>query len=127
LLASVGEAIAANEAASQSARTIAYEDGFELICADLSFISVRKVLPALAGMLAKRGDMVVLVKPQFELGPGAVNKHGIVRDPNAQQLLQQLFADQERASDGLTQRAWTTSPITGGDGNQEYLIHLQAI
>ena len=120
-LANVGEAIAARCAIE----AIAYEDGFNLICVDLSFISVRKVIPALAGMLARQGDMVVLVKPQFELGPGAVNKHGVVRNPNAEQLLRHQFADQQRAPDGLTQCAWTASPITGGDGNQEYLIQLK--
>ncbi len=102
-------------------------NGFDLICVDLSFISVRKVIGALATMLGSRADMVVLVKPQFELGPGAVNKHGVVRDPNAAQFLEQQFSDDRRADDGLTLCGWTASPITGGDGNQEYLIHLKPI
>lgn len=120
-LTSVGEAVAA----SNSAVFTNFDSGFELICVDLSFISVRKVIPSLAGMLAGHGDMVVLVKPQFELGPGAVNKHGVVRSPHAERTLQQQFADQKRAPDGLTLSGWTASPITGGDGNQEYLIHLK--
>jgi 23S rRNA (cytidine1920-2'-O)/16S rRNA (cytidine1409-2'-O)-methyltransferase len=128
-LASVLETIRAGAPTCDldTAAAIDSNNGFELISVDLSFISVRKVLPSLARMLAKGGDMVVLVKPQFELGPGAVNKHGVVRNPNATEFLQKQFADQQRATDGLTLCAWITSPITGGDGNQEHLIHLKPI
>jgi 23S rRNA (cytidine1920-2'-O)/16S rRNA (cytidine1409-2'-O)-methyltransferase len=97
--------------------------GFELIVGDLSFISLTLILPQLPALLADNGDLLMLVKPQFEVGFGKVAKGGIVRDPT-------LFAEVESklrlcARDlGLTVRAWLDSPITGGDGNREFFIWL---
>ena len=97
--------------------------GFELIVGDVSFISLTLILPQLPALLADHGDLLMLVKPQFEVGFGKVARGGIVRDPA-------LFAEVESklrlcAKDlGLTVRAWLNSPITGGDGNREFFIWL---
>lgn len=95
---------------------------FELIVGDLSFISLTLVLPALVPLLAPGGDMLLLVKPQFELQPGQVGKGGIVRDAALYtQVEQRLRA--ACASAGLAVRHWLPSPITGGDGNHEFFLH----
>ena len=98
--------------------------GFDLIVGDVSFISLTLVLPQLPPLLAEGGDLLLLVKPQFEVGPGNIGKGGIVRDPA-------LYHDVEAklcqcAKDlGLTVRDWFDSPITGGDGNREFFIWLK--
>ncbi|HJV93774.1 MAG TPA: TlyA family RNA methyltransferase [Azonexus sp.] len=97
--------------------------GFDLIVGDVSFISMTLVLPQLPALLADDGDLLLLVKPQFEVGPGNLGKGGIVRDPA-------LYKDVETklrhcaTGLGLTVRAWLDSPITGGDGNREFFIWL---
>ena len=97
--------------------------GFDLIVGDLSFISLTLVLPQLPPLLAARGDLLLLVKPQFEVGPGNIGKGGLVRDPA-------LYAEVERKLRecaqrlGLSVRAWLESPIAGGDGNREFFIWL---
>ncbi|MDR0775362.1 MAG: TlyA family RNA methyltransferase [Azonexus sp.] len=97
--------------------------GFELIVGDLSFISLTLILPQLPPLLAADGDLLLLVKPQFEVGPGHIGKGGIVRDPALYaQVEQKLRA--YAAGLGLTVRAWLDSPITGGDGNREFFIWL---
>jgi 23S rRNA (cytidine1920-2'-O)/16S rRNA (cytidine1409-2'-O)-methyltransferase len=93
----------------------------ELVVCDLSFISVTKALgPALA--LAKPGaDLVLLVKPQFEAGRERVGKGGLVTDPAIRQdCLETVSA--WVAEQGWTVRETTDSPITGGDGNHEFLL-----
>ena len=101
-------------------------DGFDLVVGDLSFISLALVLPALKPLLAApHGQLLMLVKPQFELQPGDIGKGGLVRDPA-------LYAQVERklrdacAALGLQVKGWYASPITGGDGNREFFIHAQA-
>ncbi|MEO0428349.1 MAG: TlyA family RNA methyltransferase [Pseudomonadota bacterium] len=91
------------------------------ITADLSFISLRKALtPALAA--ARPGArLVVLVKPQFELGPEVVGKGGIVRDPAAHAAACRAVADWLGAS-GWTITGESESPVTGGDGNREFML-----
>jgi len=97
--------------------------GFDLIVGDVSFISMTLILPQLPALLAAGGDILVLVKPQFEVGPENIGKGGIVRDPalygNVENKLRQSAADL-----GLAVRAWLDSPITGGDGNREFFIWL---
>ena len=94
---------------------------FDLIVADLSFISLTLVLPQLPPLLAKDGDMLLLVKPQFEVGPENVGKGGIVRDAA---LYPQVEAKLREAatSTGLIVRDYFDSPITGTDGNREFFI-----
>ncbi|MCL2524452.1 MAG: TlyA family RNA methyltransferase [Betaproteobacteria bacterium] len=99
--------------------------GFDLIVGDLSFISLTLILPRLPALLAADGDLLLLVKPQFEVGPGHVGKGGIVRDPALYQQVEQKLRDCAAAL-GLTVRAWLDSPITGGDGNREFFIWLRS-
>jgi 23S rRNA (cytidine1920-2'-O)/16S rRNA (cytidine1409-2'-O)-methyltransferase len=95
---------------------------FDLIVGDLSFISQTLVLPALVPLLTPGGDLLMLVKPQFELQPGQVGKGGIVRDTAMYPLVEQRIRDCCRAL-GLAVTGWFDSPITGGDGNREFFVH----
>jgi 23S rRNA (cytidine1920-2'-O)/16S rRNA (cytidine1409-2'-O)-methyltransferase len=95
-----------------------------LITADVSFISVSKLLPALARCLAEGGEMLILVKPQFELGPERVGKGGVVRD--AESRRDALRAVAEAAADaGLAVRGFASSGLPGPKGNLETFIRLQ--
>jgi len=95
---------------------------FDLIVGDLSFISMTLVLPALVPLLKPSGDLLMLVKPQFELQPGQVGKHGVVSDPAFYPVVEKRVRDCCAAL-GLEVRGWYDSAITGGDGNREYFIH----
>jgi 23S rRNA (cytidine1920-2'-O)/16S rRNA (cytidine1409-2'-O)-methyltransferase len=97
--------------------------GFDLIVGDVSFISMRLILPQLPALLAAHGDLLLLVKPQFEVGPDHIGKGGIVRDPARYPEVEAQFRDCAKAL-GLTVRDWLDSPITGGDGNREFFIWL---
>jgi len=98
------------------------DSDFGLIVGDLSFISLTLVLPALVPLLAPGGDLLMLVKPQFELQPGQVGKGGIVRDPALYEVVEQRLRDACEAL-GLHVKRWLDSPIAGGDGNREFFIH----
>jgi 23S rRNA (cytidine1920-2'-O)/16S rRNA (cytidine1409-2'-O)-methyltransferase len=95
--------------------------GFALIVGDVSFISLTLVLPRLPALLAPTGSMLLLVKPQFEVGPEHLGKGGIVRDAalyaRVEDKLRQCAQDC-----GLRVRGWLDSPLTGGDGNREFFI-----
>jgi 23S rRNA (cytidine1920-2'-O)/16S rRNA (cytidine1409-2'-O)-methyltransferase len=95
----------------------------DFISADLSFISLTKVLPALPALLSPTGELVVLVKPQFEAGREQVGKKGVVKDPavHADVITQVAACAQEL---GLNPVHVAYSPITGPEGNIEYLLHL---
>jgi len=98
----------------------------DLIVGDLSFISLRLVIPALVGVCKPGAPMVLLVKPQFEAGRQEVSKgRGIITDPvvhdRVRGEIERALAD---ANCGLM--GWTTSPITGADGNVEFLVHATA-
>ena len=97
---------------------------FGIITMDLSFISVRHVLPAMLPLLEPAGDLVVLVKPQFEAGREEVGKGGLVIDPAVHA---RVIADVTAAADalGLTRIHMTESPITGTEGNREFFLHLR--
>ena len=99
-----------------------FEAGFDLLVGDLSFISQTLVLPAVVPLLKKGGQLLVLVKPQFELQPGQVGKGGIVRDESLYPFIEQRLRDACEALD-LKVRDWFESPIAGGDGNREFFIH----
>jgi 23S rRNA (cytidine1920-2'-O)/16S rRNA (cytidine1409-2'-O)-methyltransferase len=97
---------------------------FEVATVDVSFISLTKILPALAACLADGADVVALVKPQFEVGRGEVGRGGIVTDPlKHRRVLTEVV--QAAASIGLLPVAIIRSPILGAEGNREFLIHLQ--
>jgi 23S rRNA (cytidine1920-2'-O)/16S rRNA (cytidine1409-2'-O)-methyltransferase len=93
----------------------------DLIVCDLSFISVTMVLPALPPLLAPSGEMVILIKPQFEVGRGEVGKGGIVRSPELH------LAACSRIQQEVERLGFRTSvmesPITGAEGNREFLLH----
>lgn len=93
-----------------------------LATVDVSFISLSLVLGPVAATLAPAGQIVALVKPQFEAGRGRTD-HGVVRDPTVHREV--LERTVERASQvGLGTRAVIASPLTGPDGNREFLVHL---
>ncbi len=92
---------------------------------DVSFISLRLILPALRGILKPEGQVVCLVKPQFEAGREKVGKKGVVRDPAVHlEVLQQFQLHAAEA--GFSVKDMTFSPIRGPEGNIEYLGHLLA-
>lgn len=93
-----------------------------LIVCDASFISLSKVLPAALALAAPGADLVTLVKPQFEAdGPRGVGKKGVVKDPEAHAAAARRVRDWLEA-EGWAIQAEAESPITGGDGNVEFLI-----
>lgn len=99
-------------------------DPVSLVVADLSFISLRLVWSTITALLNGHGDGILLVKPQFEAGPGGVNQRGIVADKSQGDLiLKDLISWGE--VQGLKTQQWITSPITGKKGNREYLIHVK--
>lgn len=98
---------------------------FDLIVMDVSFISQTLVLPALIPLLMPGGRLISLVKPQFELQPSQLGKGGVVREPQHYATVEQRL----RACCsglGLALVRWMDSPITGGDGNREFLMAAQA-
>jgi 23S rRNA (cytidine1920-2'-O)/16S rRNA (cytidine1409-2'-O)-methyltransferase len=90
---------------------------------DVSFISLRQILPVLPPLLRPGADVVALVKPQFEAGREEVRK-GVIRDPDVHaRVLREVSAAAREV--GLTAMASTPSPITGAKGNVEFLLHLR--
>src|SRR5574343_524590 len=96
-------------------------DGLDLIVGDVSFISLTLILPQLVPLFAPTGQLLMLVKPQFEVGPANLGKGGIVRDPALYAEVERKFFDFGQKI-GLPVAAWLDSPITGGDGNREFFI-----
>jgi 23S rRNA (cytidine1920-2'-O)/16S rRNA (cytidine1409-2'-O)-methyltransferase len=109
-----------------NARYLAFDEigeSVQLIACDVSFISVTLLIPALAPLLVPEGDWVVLVKPQFEAGREHVGKGGIIRDPVLHQAACNKVAD---ALSGLGYSiSIMDSPITGAQGNREFLLHAR--
>lgn len=97
---------------------------FDMIVVDVSFISLTLILPALAPLLLPSGDLICLVKPQFEVGAAHLGKGGIVRDPRARAEALERVAGAANAL-GLRETARMVSPIEGSDGNTEFLLHLR--
>jgi 23S rRNA (cytidine1920-2'-O)/16S rRNA (cytidine1409-2'-O)-methyltransferase len=93
----------------------------ELTVADLSFISLVTVAPALARCTAEDGDLVLLVKPQFEAGRARIGKGGIVRDPEVHRAVLHEVRDGLAAA-GLFVTDVVRSPLRGADGNVEFLV-----
>ena len=91
---------------------------------DVSFISLKLILPVLKTMLTSGGDVAALIKPQFEAGREQVGKKGIVRDRKVHEAVIEMIVDFALA-EGYDVQNLTFSPITGGDGNIEFLIHLK--
>jgi len=107
-----------------NARELTFDEigeSVDLITCDVSFISVTQILPAAVPLLRADGQMVILIKPQFEVGKGQVGKGGIVREPE----LHQAVCD--RVSQTVRELGFETgimeSPIFGAEGNKEFLLH----
>jgi 23S rRNA (cytidine1920-2'-O)/16S rRNA (cytidine1409-2'-O)-methyltransferase len=97
----------------------------DLVVADLSFISLRLVLPVLAGLVTQGADLLLMVKPQFEVGRELLGSGGVVRDPP---LREGAVFDVARAAwdVGLGTGGVVASPLPGPSGNVEYFLHLRA-
>ena len=112
---------------STNARTItsAQVGHFDVVVADLSFISLRQVATALCEVLRPHGDMILLVKPQFEAEKSEVDKGaGVIRDVEIHQRTIAQVVDAFN-SQGMKQSGLIESPLRGADGNTEFLLHLR--
>ena len=92
---------------------------------DVSFISLRHILPVLPPLIASGSDLVALVKPQFEAGRNDVGKGGLVHDPDVHARVVNDVT-MAAAEVGLKRIAMVDSPITGAEGNKEFLMHLRS-
>ncbi|MGH2611200.1 MAG: TlyA family RNA methyltransferase, partial [Tepidiformaceae bacterium] len=108
-----------------NARNLPELPPIDLFVADLSFISLRKVLPSVATRVAPGTPGIVLLKPQFEAGPRDVPKGGVVRDETVRERVRDEFARWAEEA-GWTVAGVIESPIRGGSGNIEYLVHLRS-
>lgn len=98
---------------------------FDIVTVDVSFISIGRFIDRLPPLLAPGGDVLTLVKPQFEAGREEVRRGGLITDPTVHR---RVVEDVTAAADavGLKRVAMTPSPITGTKGNREFFLHLQA-
>lgn len=96
--------------------------GFDLIVVDASFISLTLLLPNFAALLRPGGQVLALVKPQFEVGPKGLGKGGIVRDAGLYAEVEARIRAAAEAA-GLQVRDFFDSPLLGGDGNREFFLH----
>ena len=101
------------------------DEAVEIVVIDVSFISLRLILPAVSRIAAPSADVIALVKPQFEAGRSEVGKGGIVRDPSVHRRVLKDVAAFASARDFAVMDLMR-SPITGAKGNVEYLIWLRA-
>ena len=97
---------------------------FSCITIDVSFISLKLILPVLPPLLAANSDIAALVKPQFEAGRSEVGKGGIVRNPIIHaRVVEEVIAAADTL--GLRHMSTTASPILGAEGNREFFLHLR--
>lgn len=100
------------------------EDVLDFASADVSFISLTKVLPAAKELLSSAGEMVCLIKPQFEAGREKVGKKGVVRDPKVhKEVIDKVLAFARELGFDILNLDF--SPIKGPEGNIEYLVHIK--
>ena len=97
---------------------------FDIVTIDVSFISLRHILPVVPPLLNPDGDVIALVKPQFEAGRELVERGGVVRDPAIQQQAVETVTTAARGL-GFACSGVVESPITGMEGNREVLLHLR--
>ncbi|MFB0518825.1 MAG: TlyA family RNA methyltransferase [Acidobacteriota bacterium] len=95
----------------------------DLVTIDVSFISLKKVIPAVLSLLNRPGEMLCLIKPQFEVGKGEVGKKGVVKDPQKHQRVIKEIATFARVHN-LFVKGIIESPILGQEGNKEFFIYL---
>ena len=106
-----------------SGLTFGVPETIDLAVCDVSFISITMILPVLPNLLAKDAEMVILVKPQFELERKQVGKGGVIRDPALHQQACQRVEDAVRRL-GLRSDI-IPSPVLGAEGNQEFLLYAR--
>lgn len=100
------------------------EDVLDFASVDVSFISLEKVLPAAKALLSPQGEMVCLIKPQFEAGRDKVGKKGVVRDPAVhEEVITKVISFAQELGFGVHNLEF--SPIKGPEGNIEYLIYIK--
>jgi 23S rRNA (cytidine1920-2'-O)/16S rRNA (cytidine1409-2'-O)-methyltransferase len=99
-------------------------EAVDLATIDVSFISLTKVLPAVVELVKPGGQIIALIKPQFEVGPREVGKGGVVRDPALHRRVVEKIKNFATGLE-LTILGVTESPILGPAGNKEFLIHLK--
>lgn len=99
------------------------DDVIEFASIDVSFISITKVLPAVRELMTPGGEIVCLIKPQFEAGREKVGKKGVVRELSTHIEVVQMIVDYARAN-GFRTLHLSYSPIKGPEGNIEYLLHI---
>lgn len=104
-------------------RAESFERQVEFLCSDLSFISLKLVLPVFAGILGQAGEMIVLIKPQFEAGREHLNKNGIVRDRRIHERVIEEIAEFCKIC-GLIPRGIVPAPLRERDMNREYLLWI---
>lgn len=100
------------------------DEDVDFISIDVSFISLRLVFPVAAELLSRNGELVCLIKPQFEAGREQVGKRGIVRDPDVHREVIEKVMGYGREN-GLFVHGLTYSPVTGTKGNIEYLMYMK--
>jgi 23S rRNA (cytidine1920-2'-O)/16S rRNA (cytidine1409-2'-O)-methyltransferase len=97
-----------------------FKQRFDLVVVDVSFISLKKILPVIPPLASEGALLITLIKPQFEVGKSEVGKGGIVRDEGAQQrVVKEIVTFAETL--GLRSQGVIESPILGADGNREFL------
>jgi len=100
-----------------------FKINFDIVVMDVSFISIRLILPALQNVMKIGTQLVVLFKPQFEVAKEFVQEGGIVKDQDIAQGVMREIIEWANKEMGLTVKGMIPSPIFGADGNHEYLIH----
>ncbi len=96
---------------------------FDIVTIDVSFISLKHILPVVPPLLTREGRVIALVKPQFEAGRAEIGTGGIVRDPDVHaRVVEQVTAEAHQV--GLVRLGLEPSPITGAEGNREFLVLL---
>jgi 23S rRNA (cytidine1920-2'-O)/16S rRNA (cytidine1409-2'-O)-methyltransferase len=115
------EGVNARELALDDERIPEGTAGFDVMVGDVSFISLTLVLPGVVHFLKPDGQLLMLVKPQFELQPGQVGKHGIVRDTSLYAFVEDRLRTTLTGL-GLKVTGWQDSAIEGGDGNKEFFV-----
>ena len=99
---------------------------FGIVTIDVSFISLRHILPVVPALLERRADVIALVKPQFEARREEVGKGGIIRDDSVHaRVVEEVIEAADTL--GLSRAGLVDSPITGMEGNREFLLHLRMV
>lgn len=101
-----------------------FQDKIEFASIDVSFISLTKVLPAVNELMTEKGEIICLIKPQFEAGRDKIGKKGVVRDPKVHREVIEHLVNFFEKELNLKVKGLTYSPIKGPEGNIEYLIYL---